>query len=145
MSSGNRFRFGRVHRSVKRGSLCFLAVMAAMAVACQRAPDIEGATLTGVALAGPTCPVVREPRDPACDDRPVAGAEIVIVDARGDEVASAVTDAAGTFSVALPAGEYQLVPQPVEGLLWTPGATAIVVRDGVDLEPLTILYDTGIR
>jgi hypothetical protein len=115
--------------------------VAAVAVACER----TGGTVTGVALAGPTCPVVREPPDPACDDRPVSGAEIVVLDARGDEVERARTDDAGAFLVELPAGEYQLVPQPVEGLLGTPAALAIVVGDQEDSGPLTIQYDTGIR
>jgi hypothetical protein len=129
---------------VKLGTVFLVLVMAAMAAACQPSTD-DGAILTGLVRAGPTCPVVRDPPDPACDDRPVGGAEIVIVDARGDEVVRTRTDAAGAFTVTLPAGEYQLVPQPVEGLLGTPGATAIVVVDGEDLEPVTIIYDTGIR
>jgi hypothetical protein len=125
--------------------MALLLVMAATALACQRQADDDGAILTGLVLAGPTCPVERDPPDPACDDRPVEGAEIVIVDVRGNEVARTRTDAAGAFAVTLPAGEYQLVPQSVEGLLGTPGPTTIVVEDGVDLEPLTIFYDTGIR
>lgn len=118
-----------------------LVAVAAIVVACER----TGETVTGVALAGPTCPVVREPPDPACDDRPVAGAEIVVLDAGGDEVARARTDDAGAFLLTLPAGDYQLVPQPVEGLLGTPAALAIVVRDHEEAGPLTILYDSGIR
>jgi hypothetical protein len=125
--------------------MALMLVMTVTALACQRPADGDGAILTGLVLAGPTCPVVRDPPDPACDDRPVAGAEILIVDVRGDEVARARADAAGAFAVTLPAGEYQLVPQPVEGLLGTPGPTAIVVEDGVDLERVTIVYDTGIR
>jgi hypothetical protein len=136
----------RVHVGVKRGTMALLLVMAATALACQPpADDDDGTMLTGLVLAGPTCPVERDPPDPACDERPVEGAEIVIVDVRGDEVARTRTDAAGTFAVRLPAGEYQLVPQPVEGLLGTPGPTAIAVEDGVDLDPVTIVYDTGIR
>jgi hypothetical protein len=125
--------------------MALMLVMAATALACQPPADDDGAILTGLVLAGPTCPVERDPPDPACDDRPVEGAEIVIVDGRGEEVARTRTDAAGAFAVTLPAGEYQLVPQPVEGLLGTAGPTAIVVEDGVDLEPVTIVYDTGIR
>ena len=130
-----------VQRSVTRAMVVLLVAVAAIAVACERTDG----TITGVVLAGPTCPVVQEPPDPACDDRPVAGAEIVVLDARGDEVARARTDDAGAFLVALAAGEYRLVPQPVEGLLGTPAALAIVVRDHEDSGPLTILYDTGIR
>jgi hypothetical protein len=135
----------RVHVGVKRGTMALLLVIAAAALACQRPADDDGAILTGLVRAGPTCPVERDPPDPACDDRPVVDAEIVIVDVRGDEVARTRTDATGAFAVRLPAGEYQLVPQPVEGLLGTPEPTAIAVEGGVDLDPVTIVYETGIR
>lgn len=119
---------------------------AALVVACQQPADVGPTTmLSGIVLAGPTCPVVRDPPDPACEDRPVAGAEILVVDAQGQEVARASTDAEGGFTLALPVGQYQLVPQPVEGLLGTASPTAIVVGDGAPLEPVTIIYDTGIR
>ena len=101
--------------------------------------------VTGIVRAGPTCPVVRDPPDPACEDRPVAGAEIVAVDAEGQEVARGSSDAEGGFSLALPAGEYQLVPQPVPGLLGTASPMMIVVVEGDPLEPVAIVYDTGIR
>jgi hypothetical protein len=146
MSSGNKGGRTRVRPSVNRPTIAALVLVMALAVACQRVLDDEsGATVSGVALAGPTCPVVREPPDPACEDRPVAGAEILVVDERGRMVGRVQTDDAGAFTVVLPAGKYQLVPQPVEGLLGPPEATAFVVQGDVDPEPLTILFDTGIR
>ena len=42
----------------------------------------SGPGIAGQALAGPTCPVVK-PGDPNCNDRPVAGASILIRDATG--------------------------------------------------------------
>ena len=123
-----------------------MLAIAALVVACQPpADDVVTTMLSGIVLAGPTCPVVRDPPDPACEDRPVTGAEIVAIDAEGQEVARASSDAEGAFTIALPAGEYQLVPQPVEGLLGTASPIAIVVADAGRLEPVTIVYDTGIR
>lgn len=123
-----------------------MLAIAALVGACQQpADDVVTTMLSGIVLAGPTCPVVRDPPDPACEDRPVAGAEIVAVDAEGQEVARASSDAEGAFTMALAAGEYQLVPQPVEGLLGTATTIAIVVGDAAPLEPVTIVYDTGIR
>lgn len=131
---------------VNRRSLALVLAFAALVVACQQPAEIGPTTrLSGVVLAGPTCPVVRDPPDPACEDRPVEGAEIVALDAQGQEVARASTDDQGGFRLDLLAGEYQLVPQPVEGLLGTASPTRIVVVDGVPLEPVTIVYDTGIR
>ncbi len=98
--------------------------------------------ISGIAQAGPTCPVER-PGDPACAPRPVAGATIVIRDATGSDVAYVVTDAAGRFRVALPPGVYTVVGQPVEGLMGNPGPVDVEVGEGdVTVE---LSYDTGIR
>ena len=98
--------------------------------------------IRGIATAGPTCPVVR-PNDPACADRPVAGATIHVVDATGTEVATLETDAAGAFVVPLPPGRYHLAPDPVAGVMGT--AAAVDVTVGVGHEAVQLQYDTGIR
>lgn len=113
-----------------------------LAVACSGA---EPATylVSGVVTAGPTCPVVSDPPDPECADRPVASAGLLFVGDGGREF-EATTDAAGRFEVALPPGDYLVEPQPVEGLMGTPTSFEIQVMD----EPLdigVIAYDTGIR
>ena len=123
--------------------LAFTAVV----VGCEQPADDAATTtmLAGIVQAGPTCPVVRDPPDPACEDRPVVGAEIVIVDAQGQEVARTISDVEGAFTFGLAAGTYQLVPQPVEGLLGTASPLPVVVVEGADIGPVTIAYDTGIR
>src|SRR5688572_7643363 len=96
--------------------------------ACQAPAEPDRAvTLSGTAVSGPSCPVLTEPPDPACADRPVADAEMVIVDEAGNEVARVKTDGEGRFSVELVAGEYLLVPQPVNGLMGTPPEVGIVL------------------
>ena len=103
-------------------------------------------TLSGTAMAGPTCPVERDPPDPDCADRPVAGAEILVLDASGSEVARVTTGEDGTFSVVLEAGSYQLVPQPVEGLMGgAPAPVAVELEAGKPPDPVNLAYDTGIR
>ena len=69
----------------------------------------------------------------------------MVVDAQGQEVARTTSDAEGAFTLSLVAGEYQLVPQPVEGLLGTASPIPVVVVEGAEVEPVTIVYDTGIR
>ena len=93
--------------------------------------------------AGPTCPVER-PNDPACAPRPVQGAVIVIRDAGGAEKGSVTSGADGTATIDLPAGEYTLEPQPVQGLMHAAAPMRVTVGDGGPTE-VTILYDTGIR
>jgi hypothetical protein len=104
--------------------------------------------LSGVATAGPVCPVER-PGDSACAPRPVVGAVIVVTRPDGTELARVTTALDGRFSLELPAGEYLLVPQPVEGLHGTASAVPFTVgstdQPGPSPSLLHVEYDTGIR
>ncbi|MGZ8563653.1 MAG: MSCRAMM family protein [Candidatus Limnocylindria bacterium] len=106
-------------------------------------PDATG--VRGIVIAGPTCPVVTDPPDPSCADRPVAGAVLVFRDASGVEVARASSAADGTFSVELAPGAYRLTAEPVEGLMGTPEPMEVGVEAGQPMAELTVSYDTGIR
>ncbi len=108
-------------------------------------PLPAGTGISGVATAGPTCPVVTEPPDPACADRPVAGATLVVTDRTGSEVARTVTDASGRFTIELAPGAYRLVPQPVEGLMGTAAPLDLRVEAEGPLTGVQVSYDTGIR
>lgn len=143
MSRGNRAR-PRVVSGGMRVAIAALVLASAGLGACQQPGEPAGALVSGTAVSGPSCPVVTEPPDPACDDRPVAGAEIVVVDEAGNEVARVRTDDEGRFGVELEAGEYRLIPQPVEGLMGTPAEVGIAV-DETDVDIGLISYDTGIR
>lgn len=55
-----------------------------------------------------------------------------------------VSDAAGSFALTLPPGDYVLVGLPVEGLIGTPEPLTFAVELGSPVE-LTVEYDTGIR
>lgn len=136
-----------------------LAALVAILIACTPAqtgtptqaapttPAPAGAiTVTGRVHAGPVCPVEKVPPDPACADRAVAGAVLVVTTAAGAEVARATSAADGTFSVALPPGDYILVPQPVAGLMGTAQPLPFRAQaDGAAPAPLDVAYDTGIR
>jgi len=110
-------------------------------------PPDGGPWIVGRAVAGPTCPVAQEPPDPACEDRPVEGAVVVIRDPAGTQVAEATTAADGTYLAAVPqGGTYVVEPQPVEGVMGTPGPIEIAVPDGAGAWAVADLgYDTGIR
>jgi hypothetical protein len=125
--------------------LATLVAVAVLVSACQPSDEpAQRVTVSGTVVSGPTCPVLTEPPDPACDDRPVADAEILIVESAGDEVSRVRTDVEGRFSVELEAGEYRIVPQPVEGLMGTAPEVGIVVHE-TDVDVGLIAYDTGIR
>lgn len=98
----------------------------------------------GTAAAGPVCPVQKNPPDPACAPRPVAGAVLLIRDASGSEVARATTGADGTFFVDLAPGGYVVEPQAVDGLMGTASPQSVTVNEGV-ASAIQLDYDTGIR
>ena len=110
-------------------------------------PPVAGKPgIAGYALAGPVCPVVSDPPDPACNDRPVPGAVVIVRDANGTEVARATTGADGTYAIALGPGSYTVEAQPVEGLMGTPAPQPVEVPAGT-AQPVQVdlAYDTGIR
>ena len=106
-------------------------------------PDATG--VRGVVAAGPTCPVVTDPPDPACAERPVAGAELVFTNAEGVEVARTTSAADGSFFVELAPGGYRVTAEPVEGLMGTPAPQDVEVVAGQPMTELQVSYDTGIR
>ena len=105
-------------------------------------PTIETG-IVGRATAGPVCPV-EQPGDPACDPRPVANAEIVVQDLAGAEVVRTRTNAEGTFSFPVPAGDYVVVGLAAEGLMGVPDPHPVTVADG-QVATVDLAYDTGIR
>lgn len=106
-------------------------------------PDATG--VQGNVTAGPTCPVERDPPDPACAPRPVGGAVLVFTDADGSEVARATSAADGTFTVELAPGAYRVTAEPVDGLMGTPAPMDFEVEAGQPMTELQVSYDTGIR
>ena len=105
--------------------------------------DTGTVRVLGRVMAGPTCPVERFPPDPDCDDQPVQGARLVVLDDGGIEVVSIESNEGGRFQLRLGSGTYLLVPQPYDGLLGTAPSQEFIV--GTDTVELRVEYDTGIR
>lgn len=105
----------------------------------------DTASVRGTVSVGPTCPVVHEPPDPACADRPIGGALLVIANQAGVEVARVESRVDGTFAVDLAPGAYRLTAQPVEGLMRTPAPIDFDVEASLAAVELQVSYDTGIR
>jgi hypothetical protein len=133
---------GPIARPVSAVLIVVLA-LAACAVVPRGSPPITSG-VRGTVTAGPACPVEREPPDPACAERPVAGSVLVFTDAGGLEVARVTSAADGTFTVELAPGAYHVSAEPVEGLMGTPGPMVVEVEAGQRTE-LQVSYDTGIR
>lgn len=108
-------------------------------------PQPGDSGVSGTVTAGPTCPVVTDPPDPSCADRPVEGAVLVVTTLDGVELDRTTSDANGRFALSLPTGTYRLEPQPVEGLMGTAEPVEFSVEPGAPALDLVIGYDTGIR
>ena len=98
--------------------------------------------VSGTILLGPTCPVMRDPPDPKCADKPIFG-EFIVQNAMGNiEFTRFSTDADGTFSVSLPVGEYSVTWAEPRGM----GIQGHLVNVQVgETNEYTITFDTGVR
>ena len=118
-------------------------LLVVLSMACGRGPE-AGIVISGMALAGPVCPVETNPPDPACAPRPVVGAMVHAVSESGDRV-EVTTGPDGRFSFDVAAGRrYQIVAQPFEGLMGTPEPLEVEAASG-SVDVGVLLYDTGIR
>lgn len=102
-----------------------------------------GSGIFGIAMLGPTCPVVQEPPRPECDDRPYEGP---LRAARDDGGVGGVfsTDAQGRFNVSLPPGAYS-IRSPEENRLPTCANVAPIVVPVGGWVRVDVSCDTGIR
>jgi hypothetical protein len=127
---------------MKRATL--LIPLAGLLAACAAlgTPTPTDSGITGQALIGPICPVVRVGGD--CPDAPYQ-ATLTVLDSRGAVVVRFETDEEGRFRVPLAPGEYTLRPESPEGKpLPIAGEQTFRVNPGTFTE-LTVNYDSGIR
>jgi hypothetical protein len=125
--------------------IAILLASFAVTVGCEggAAPGTHAGRVRGIVVSGPTTPVFR-PDDPACADRPVAGAQLRLESLDGRPTEIFTSDSAGHFDRSVPAGRYRLVPQPVKGTHGTPTSVEFTVLEDADVD-LKFSYDTGIR
>jgi hypothetical protein len=101
--------------------------------------------VVGTVTAGPVCPVERNPPDPACAPRPVAGAVITATFSGQGEVARATTAPDGSYRILIDGyGTYTLTALPVQGLMNAPAPVAVTL-DPMETRHVDFEYDTGIR
>lgn len=104
----------------------------------------DSGTLAITAVAGPICPVQTDPPQPNCGPIVVDGADVIVVDGEGLQVARGSTDEDGTLRLAVPAGDLTVVAQPMRRFLGTAPPVAVAVAVGQTVA-VTVEYDTGIR
>lgn len=101
--------------------------------------------ISGVVLLGPTCPVMRNPPDPGCADKPYK-TNLVVTTKDGTRIITELSsDENGRFSVELIPGEYVIQGKPSASIL--PRCTSSEAEKVVSniFTNVTISCDTGIR
>lgn len=128
-----------------RGVVVLVGVLGLL-TACDPAPPRDEGSILFVAMAGPTCPVETDPPDPDCAPRPVAGAQVFVMPANGQDIviAQGETGADGRLTLAVPVGDYIVTAGAVEGLISAPEPVVLSVLAGLTTE-VPLGYDTGIR
>jgi len=126
-----------------------LALVVLLVAGCLGAPS-PPATATsgfyGVAMLGPTCPVQRDPPDPACADKPYNGTLALTTSDGARTVTTFQPDAQGAFNVSVAPGTYD-VQRADAGASSLPRCAAerpIVVTQGA-WTLANVSCDTGIR
>lgn len=134
-----------------------LPMVAALIVACavpagssSPTPTLTPAgpppTVTGTVTAGPVCPAERNPPDPSCAPRRVAGAVIVATDATGQAVGRATSATDGTYLLTVgQTGTFVITALPVTGLMGVPASVTVTLAVPGARARVDLVYDTGMR
>ncbi len=99
-------------------------------------------TLKGSVSLGPTCPVMRNPPDPQCADKPYV-TTVIVTTISGKEVGRQKTDAGGNFSFSFLPGSYN-VTATGGTMLPRCETQAVTLTKGVT-STIALSCDTGIR
>ncbi len=98
--------------------------------------------IRGMVTIGPTCPVMREPPDPQCADKPYQ-ASLRIKNQAGKVVIEVKTNKDGTFKFDLPPGQYT-IENAAGGVM--PSLSPVTVTVGQNgYQEVNLQFDSGIR
>ncbi len=101
--------------------------------------------IKGMVLLGPTCPVLRDPPDPGCADKPYQTALAVMTSDGLRIIKLFASDADGNFSVDVPAGNYVIQSAPNAPQLPRCGSSETIAVHISTYTNTTVSCDTGIR
>ncbi len=101
-------------------------------------------TITGTVLLGPTCPVMKNPPDPRCADRPYKTTIRIQPINPSAPYTSVSTDASGNYNISLDPGTYTLMPIGGNSMLPTCRPEQVTIVAG-QAQKVPLYCDTGIR
>ena len=101
--------------------------------------------ITGTVLLGPRCPVMRDPPDPQCDDRPYQTNLVVTTPDGARTIVQFSSNTTGKFKVNVPPGEYVIRSAPTSNFYPRCSSNGnVIVKAGVFTDT-AVSCDTGIR
>ena len=107
--------------------------------------DGSRGTILGNVLLGPTCPVVQNPPDPNCTDKPFQTDLVLTTADQSRDLQEFSSDIYGKFRLELPPGEYA-IRSAAAANLFPYCASSEPIRVGANrTTELTVYCDTGIR
>lgn len=101
--------------------------------------------ITGSVLLGPICPVMRNPPDPQCADKPYAVRLIIAPEGSPGAMKEFSSDANGKFNLSLTPGIYEIQQAPTRSILPRCAAKSAIEVATNTYTKTTIYCDTGIR
>lgn len=101
-------------------------------------------TIVGTVLLGPTCPVVSDPPDPACADRPYETSLAITTADQSRVIKEIKSDPSGRFQVDVPPGEYAIRSSAAANVLPYCALESVIVPVNDSVE-VTVNCDSGIR
>ncbi len=108
-------------------------------------PEDDQGTVSGQVLLGPTCPVIKNPPDPACADKPYkTTVQVILANSPSSQTyATAQSNDQGFYEISLPPGNYAL--QPVGGSMLPRCQTTEITVKANQQQTINLSCDTGIR
>ncbi len=106
-------------------------------------PDVSSG-VSGIVLLGPTCPVIKDPPEPECADKPYATKLVITTSDQAFVIIEFSSDESGKFNVQLAPGEYAIRSAVAANVLPYCSSEAFKVEEN-KFTDITVSCDTGIR
>jgi len=117
-----------------------------------RAPDgrifveqVAASGIKGIVLLGPTCPVIKDPPDPNCADKPYATKLVVTTSDQSRVIKEFQSDDNGKFIVQVSPGEYAIRSAAAANILPYCSSSENIKVNASAYSETTVHCDTGIR
>ena len=107
--------------------------------------QVKGSGIRGMVLLGPTCPVIKDPPDPDCADKPYATTLVVTTSDQSRVIKEFQSDETGKFNVQVNPSEYAIRSAAASNILPYCSSSEVIKVNASTYTETTVHCDTGIR